>query len=377
MLALDGIRVIDLTHALAGPFCTHNLSLLGADVIKIEPPTGDPFRPRPHGRFAALNAGKRSVVLDLKTEFGGAALQRLLVDADVVVENFKPGVASKLGLEWEQLHARHPKLISCSISGFGQSGPMREMPAIEWSVQAISGIADSYLTDDDDALDVGVGMLDPFTGYVAFSGILTAIIARAKNDRGQRLDVSMLDAALVLSTGHVAAALLGGPVSHGRRATMGRFRARDRRIFVAALDPKWLEKFCCVIGAPELLTDPRFGTASAREANADEFVAAIEARLATRDALEWEALLVEAGVPAGATRTMSEIAASPHVVGRGLIAPVETETGPVPIVGSGFLMPGTSRTARGPVPRLGQHTEEVLAEIGLSPEAQPLTKATS
>lgn len=366
MMALDGVRVIDLTHALAGPFCTHNLSLLGADVIKVEPPAGDEFRPRPHGRFSALNAGKRSVILDLKTAFGREALDKLIAGADIVIENFKPGTAAKLGLDWEALHARHPSLISCSISGFGQDGPMHAMPAIEWSVQSISGIAASYLGANDDALDLGVGMLDPFTGYVAFSGILAALISRGRSGRGQRLDVSMLDAALVLASSNVTATLLGGPDSHGRRATMGRYMARDKRVFIAALNPRWLERFCAVIEAPDLLSDLRFSSASAREANADAFVAAIEAKLATRDAAEWEALLVEAGIPAGATRTMSEIATSPHVVDRGLIAPVESETGAIPIVGSGFFSAGITRTARGPVPRLGEHTNEILAELGLS-----------
>ncbi|MGV3652463.1 MAG: CaiB/BaiF CoA transferase family protein, partial [Devosia sp.] len=339
MMALEGIRVVDLTHALAGPFCTHHLSLLGADIIKIEPPAGDDFRPRPHGRFGAVNAGKRSIVLDLKSDFGREALARLIETADIVVENFKPGAAAKLGLDWADLHARYPGLISCSISGYGQEGPMRAMPAIEWSVQAVSGLGDSYLGDED-GLDLGIGMLDPFTGYVAFSGILAALIARGRNGRGQRLDVSMLDAALVLASGNVTASLLGGPSSHGRRATMGRYRARDRRIFVAALNPRWLEQFCAIIGVPGLLADSRFSTASARDANADAFVAAIEAQLASRDAIEWEEMLVAAGIPAGATRTMAEIAGSEHMAGRGLVSHVESEEGPMPVVGSGFLAPG-------------------------------------
>jgi CoA:oxalate CoA-transferase len=364
MIALDGVRVLDLTHALAGPFCTHHLSLLGAEVIKVEPPAGDDFRPRPHGRFAAVNAGKRSVVLDLKSDFGREALARLIDKADIVVENFKPGAAKKLGLDWTQLHARYPGLISCSISGYGQDGPMRAMPAIEWSVQAVSGLGASYLGDDD-ALDLGIGMLDPFTGYVAFSGILAALIARGRDGRGQRLDVSMLDAAMVLASGNVTAALLGGPPSHGRRATMGRYRARDRRLFVAALNPRWLEQFVAIIGVPQLLADPRFASARSREEHADAFVAAIEAQLASRDAVEWEALLVEAGIPAGATRTIAEIAASQHQLDRELIAEVDSEHGPVPVVGSGFLVAGATRTARGPVPRLGEHTAEVLAELGL------------
>lgn len=366
MNALEGLRVIDLTHALAGPFCTHHLSLLGADIVKIEPPAGDDFRPRPHGRFEAVNAGKRSVVLDLKSDFGREALARLIAGADVVVENFKPGAAAKLGLDWDALHTRHPRLISCSISGYGQEGPMAAMPAIEWSVQAASGMAASYLGPESDPLDLGIGMLDPFTGYVAFSGILAALLARGRDGRGRRLDVSMLDAALALASGNVTASLLGGPDSHGRRATMGRYMARDRRLFIAALNPAWLERLCDIIGAPELLADPRFATPKAREANADAFVDAIEARLSGRDAIDWESALVSAGIPAGAMRTMAEIAASPHVLARGIISHVDSPHGAIPVVGSAFMMAGETRAPRGPIPALGAHTEAVLAEIGMT-----------
>src|SRR5690606_12599313 len=138
----------DLTHALAGPMCTYHLGLMGADIIKVEPPKGDDFRPRPYGRFAAVNAGKRSVVLDLKSNEGKTHLHNLIKSADVVVENFRPGAAAQLGLDWEALHAEFPQLISCSISGYGQDGPMSAMPAIEWSVQAVSGLSSIYLVYD-------------------------------------------------------------------------------------------------------------------------------------------------------------------------------------------------------------------------------------
>jgi CoA:oxalate CoA-transferase len=360
MNVLDGVRVVDLTHALAGPMCTHQLVLLGAEVIKIEPTAGDDFRPRPYGRFAAVNAGKKSVVLDLKTQDGRAALQSLVATADVVVENFRPGAAKGLGLDWDKLHQDHPRLISCSISGYGQSGPMSSMPAIEWSVQATSGLSNSYMAARDDAMDLGIGILDPFTGYVAFSGILTALLKRQKTGRGERLDVAMLDAAYVLACGSVTAAMLGGSDSLGARPTMARFKARDRRIFVAALHPKWLATLVDLIGAPQILKDERFSTDAARQKNAVAFVQAVEERLVSRDANEWEAMLVKAGIPAGAVRTIPETAGGEHIAGRDLISRVDSESGPIPVVGAGFRMGQDKRTIERPVPRLGEHTAEYL-----------------
>ena len=209
MQALDGIRVVDLTHAFAGPFCTQQLQLLGADVVKVEPPgSGDDFRERPSA-FVALNAGKRSIVLDLKTDADRESLLRLVERSDVLVENYRPGVTEKLGITWDVLREVNPRLIYCSISGFGQSGPLRDFPAIEWSVQAMSGMSASYLPEDADGARLGLGVLDPFSGYVAFSAILAALLQRQHTGQGQRIDASMLDAALLLMAPSVAAHSLG------------------------------------------------------------------------------------------------------------------------------------------------------------------------
>lgn len=362
---LDGIRVIDLTHALAGPMCTYQLGLQGADIIKVESPKGDDFRPRPHGRFAAVNAGKRSIVLDLKTDEGKQALRKLISSADVVVENFRPGGAAQLGLDWQALHAENPRLITCSISGYGQEGPMSAAPAIEWSVQAVSGLSSIYLDDSSDEMELGVGMLDPFTGYVAFSAILAALLKRERTGKGERLDVSMLDASFVLASSSVTAALSGGPGSLGKRPQMARYRARDRRIFIAALTPAWMKKLCEIIGAPELATDERFATPAAVQKNARQFVEEVNARLVTRDAEEWERLLNAEGVPAGASREITEIAASEQVAVRKLVHEVDAEEGRIKVVGSSFPMEGSTRAPSRGVPRLGEHTDEILLEFGI------------
>jgi crotonobetainyl-CoA:carnitine CoA-transferase CaiB-like acyl-CoA transferase len=364
---LAGIRVVDLTHALSGPFCTAQLQLLGADVVKVEPPgSGDDFRERP-SVFAAMNAGKRSIVLDLKSASGLEMLQRLVARSDVLVENYRPGVTSNLHIAWSDLRELNPRLIYCSISGFGQTGPLRDYPAIEWAVQAMSGMTASYIDDDADGARLGLGVLDLFSGYVAYSAILAALLQRASTDTGQYIDASMLDAALVLMAPRVAAALLGegrgGDL--GRRPTMVRYRTRDRRIFVAALHRKWFERLCQIIGAPELLDDQRFATAASQAEHADELIAAIEAKLASRPAAAWERAFVEAGLPASVVRTLAEVLDEPHLQQRGILSEVwAPDLGTTArVVGPAFRFEHDSPHFQGPVPRLGEHTEAVLAEL--------------
>jgi CoA:oxalate CoA-transferase len=367
---LAGVKVADLTHALAGPFCTHQLQLLGADVIKVEQPgSGDDFRERP-SVFAAINAGKRSVELDLRSERGQDALRRLVQGSDVLVENYRPGVTEKLGIDWTSVRSVNPRLIYCSISGYGQTGPLRDYPAIEWAVQAMAGLASSYIADDADAAYLGVSVLDPFSGYIAFSAILAALLQRQHTGEGQYIDVSMLDAALLLMAPRVAGHFLGERQGSGlgRRPTMVRYRARDRRIFVGALHRKWFARLCEIIGAPELLEDARFADAHAQAEHADALIAAIEAKLAARPAAEWEYEFVQAGLPASVVRTLQELLSEPHVRERGALAEVEVpDLGrTTTVVGAGFRFAHDAPRFQGPVPRLGEHTRDVLAELGLT-----------
>jgi crotonobetainyl-CoA:carnitine CoA-transferase CaiB-like acyl-CoA transferase len=370
-LPLDGNVVADLTHALAGPFCTQQLHLLGADVIKIEPERGDDFRER-RAAFAALNAGKRSVVLDLKSDGGQEALRRLVEQVDVLVENYRPGVTRQLGIDYASLRPLNSGLVYCSISGYGQDGPLHTYPAIEWAVQAMSGMAAGYIADEVDGAYLGLGVLDPFSGYVAFSAILAALLQRHTTGEGQHIDTAMLDAAMLLMAPRVASESLGesSRSGMGRRPTMVRFRAQDRRLFVAALHRPWFEKLAQIIGAPALLTDPRFTSQRSQTEHADALIAEIEARLATRPAAEWETLFVAAGLPASVVRSLDEILAHAHLRQRGTLVQVnESATGDsASVVGAGFRFGHDQPTFRGPVPALGQHTAEVLAELGLSPD---------
>ena len=365
---LAGVRVTDLSHALAGPFCTQQLQLLGADVIKVEPPNGgDDFRERP-SVFAAINAGKRSIVVDLKSAAGQATLRQLIARSDVLVENYRPGVAQQLGIDWPSVQPLNPRLIYCSISGYGQTGPLRDYPAIEWAVQAMSGMSAGYVADDVDGAYLGLGVLDPFSGYVAFSAILAALLQRQQTGIGQRIDTAMLDAAMLLLAPRVAGHVLGDRQgsSVGRRPTMVRYRAQDRRLFVGALHRKWFERLCAIIGAPELLQDARFASQRAQSEHADALIEAIEARLATRPAADWEAEFVRAGLPASVVRTLAEMLEHPHLHARGTLAEVDVpELGrSATIVGPGFRFEHDQPHFHGPVPRLGQHTAEVLAELG-------------
>jgi CoA:oxalate CoA-transferase len=365
---LAGVTVVDLTHALAGPFCTHQLQLLGADVLKVEAPgIGDDFRARP-GIFAAINAGKRSLTVNLKSPEGFEVVRRLLAEADVVVENYRPGVAAKLGFTWEMLHALNPRLIFCSISGYGQDGPLRDMPAIEWSVQAMSGMTASYVSAEADHRQLGLGVLDTFSGYSAFSSILAALLLRQQAGQGQRIDVAMLDGALVLMGGAVAAHAIGSDERLSMRPTMARFPAEDRTLFIAALHPKWFESLCRILGASELVTDPRFADHASRQRNADALTGELEARTRTRSAAELERELVEAGLPASIVRTLPEILAHPHTRERGILQQVSGADGgePMTLVGPAFQFAGTNLGFQGPVPALGQHTDAVLAKLGYS-----------
>jgi CoA:oxalate CoA-transferase len=379
MLALEGIRVLDLTHALAGPFCTYQLQLLGADVVKIErPDIGDDFRDfaRLPGwdaspSFIAVNGGKRSVTVNLKHPDGQAVVRRLAQDADVVVENFRPGTARELGLSWDYLREVNPKLVYCSISGFGQEGEMSRWPAFDHTIQAMAGMAWSGRADDVPSQGRSFSV-DCFTGYVAYSSILSGLFRRERTGQGQYLDVAMLDASMVLlAVGSVRQMMTGDaisavqPIVHDR-PTVAPYRTTDGWIWLSANFQNQYEALCRVIEAPELVSDPRFKDVRSRNANSADLKAELTARLAGHSAAVLEVQLMEAGCPASMVRTTRDVLQHPRLRERNALVEAGTpgREEPVTLINAGFTANDGNPGVRGPVPALGQHTDEVLRELG-------------
>lgn len=364
---LAGVRVIDLTHAYAGPFATFQLATMGAEVIKIEAPGGDEFRHWRELTFAQANAGKKSVILDLKHPEGLAVLDRLLATADVLVENSRPGAAAKLGISWEHVREVNPRLIFCSISGYGQTGELRDRPAMEWSVQAMSGISSLYVDDTAPPTTLGLSILDPFAGYMAFAGIMAALLQRERTGMGQRVDIGMFDAAWVLAASSVTDILAGDtPVSMVPRPNSARFQCRDKRLFISFIWPKWFAALCDVLEAPDLLNDPRFADPQAIKANGDALIAAVESRLASKDAVEWATLLAARGVPASPIDSIHDAAQWPQVRERHLLESIAAADGKrqIDIVGSGIVFGENSPRIPSGVPPLAAHSRAALHEAG-------------
>jgi CoA:oxalate CoA-transferase len=331
MLALDGISVIDLTHALAGPFCTYQFQLLGADVIKVERPgSGDDFRdfPRPAGwqvgpSFIAVNGGKRSLTVDLKHPGGKEIVHRLARRADVVVENQRPGSLARLGLDYDSLKALNPRLVYCSLSGFGQTGDMRDWLAYDHTIQAMVGV---MWSGGDDIPSQGRGFsVDCFAGYLAYAAILASLLRRERCGEGQYLDVAMLDASMVLMGVGIVRQFITGDqlpafqaVAH-ERPTVAPYRTAERWLFLSGNFQNHFEALCRVLEAPELLADPRFKDVRSRNAHSAELKQELAGRFATRSALDLEQQLMEAGCPAAVVRTTAEAVRMPHLQQRQLL----------------------------------------------------------
>lgn len=379
MMALQGLRVVDFTHAISGPTCTNTLAQLGAEVIKIEPPArGDGLRHyTEHGGepllsipFASINAGKRSIALDLKSEEGRSIARDLIEQADIVVENFRPGVMARLGLAPDALLAAHPKLILVSISGFGQSGPLAHYGAYDHIAQAASGIA-MLNTTDEGPLKIGMPIIDSFTGYVAVIAVLSALRVRDATGRGTHLDIAMLDAALKLVNATVAihsytGRTPGGTKNRGFRlvATSEFYQTADGWIALGANEQPQVEALFRVLGHPEMIENPRFATHAQRVANYDELRSWLVNALQSWSAETLETRLVAVGVAAVKLREVGEMASHPHVAERHSLEAVELPGWDrlLDVVGLGF---GSEPRPTARVPQLGEHTDEILSSLGL------------
>jgi len=385
---LDGVRVLDLTNVLAGPFCGYQLAQLGAEVIKIEVPgVGDLARelgadPELNKRkmgvsFLAQNAGKRSVTLNLKAAEGRALFMRMVERADVVLENFRPGVMDRLGLGYAALKAANPKVIYCAISGFGQHGPLRDNPAYDQIIQGMSGIMSVTGDKESAPLRVGYPVCDTLGGITAAFAIAAALYRRAVAGTGELIDVSMLDAALSAMGWAVSNYMIAGqePMAMGNEnisaSPSGLFRTGDGMLNIAANKQEQFVILCDLVGRPDLVADPRFIDRDARKRNRYALRAELETGLAAKSARDWETLLNDAGVPAGSVMTVPEILEHPQLHDRNLVYTFEEVPGvdrPVSIVRSGFRLGGGDPRAAFAPPALGADTDALLAELGLSGE---------
>jgi formyl-CoA transferase len=384
---LEGIRVLDLTNVLAGPFCCHQLAHLGADVIKVEVPgRGDLARQlgvdgalnqRLMGiSFLAQNPGKRSITLNLKKPEGKALLKRLVRSAQVVVENFRPGVMDRLGLGFEVLKRENPELIYCAISGFGQDGPWRDLPAYDQIIQGLSGVMSITGSAETAPTRVGYPIADTIGGLTAAFAIAGALAGRDRNG-GVFIDVSMLEATLATMGWVVSNYLIGGetPRPFGNEnftaAPSGTFRTADDPINIAANKQEQFEAVCRAIDRLDLIDDSRFQARDNRKANRAALKAEIEAALVTEPADHWMAKLNGLGVPSGPVLSVPQILDHPQIRDRGLVADFENVEGvdrEIRVVRTGFKLSGQAPRVDRPPPRLGAHNREVYGELGVSSE---------
>lgn len=385
---LDGVRVLDLTNVLAGPFCGYQLALVGADVIKVEALGGGDLA-RQLGAsaelnaslmgasFLAQNAGKRSLAVDLKSASGKQVFRDLVASADVVLENFRPGVMERLGLGFDTLAAIKPSLIYCAISGFGQSGPLKYNPAYDQIVQGLSGVMSITGDTDSAPLRVGYPVADTIGGLTAAFAIAAALVRCARTGRGDYIDVSMLEATLVTMGWQVSNWLIAGiePQAMGNEnmtaAPSGTFRTGDGLLNIAANKQEQFEALTRLIGRPELADDPRFAGREARKRNRLGLRSEIEATLGSRSAADWSVSFNAAGVPAGEVLSIPQILEHPHIQERQLVLDLGEVSGvdrPVRVVRAGFRLASGDPHPSLPPPRLGEHTRQVLAEIGYDGE---------
>ncbi len=378
---LDGIRVLDLSRVIAGPYCAALLGDLGADVIKVErPPAGDDLREL-RGRngisasFGAINRNKRGIAIDLQRPEGVTIALELAQRADVVVENFLPGVAAKLGLGYDTISATNPAVVYVSITGFGQDGPHARRPGYNTIAQGMSGLMALTGHPGDPPTRVAGSTSDLAAAWVAFGSVCAALVHRFRTGRGQYLDVNLLASSLSLLPDPTAIYFDTGvkPVREGNRnpaiAPGGAYKTKDGYITIVIMNKDQWGRFCAALGEPELETDPRFATNAERIARYDEFVAHVESRLTEAPTAEWVARFESASVAAGPVYEFHEVFEDPQVKHLGLATTMEQPgLGPVRALSFPARASATPASIRRPAPLLGQHTAEILGELGYSPE---------
>ena len=383
--ALTGIRVLDFSKVLAGPLCAQYLGDMGADVVKIEPPgEGDDTRQYPPFRksgddadgtiFLSANRSKRSLAVDLKTEAGRAICQRLAISADVVIESFGPGVAERLGIDHGRLLARNPRLIHCGISGYGNTGPMKDGKGYDAVLQSFSGMLSITGERDGRPVRSPYSPVDQATGMHALTGILAGLLERSRTGRGLRVEACLFDTSVAF-----LAYILQGYWEHGREPEKPGssheslcpyevFDTGDKPVLLGVANDALWRKFCAVAGVPALAAEPRFATNGMRVAHRQETVSAVAAILRTRYRDHWVAALTAAGIPCSPVHTLGEMSAHPHTDVSGIVQRYEHPTyGALKTVSQPLKFDGERNSVRRPAPLLGEHTREILLEAGYAP----------
>lgn len=381
---LDGVRVLDLTNVLAGPFASYQLALLGADVIKVEiPGKGDLARQLGADRdlndagtgasFLAQNSAKRSLTLNLKSQAGRDVLLRAVRGADVLVENFRPGVLDRLGLGWARLEEANPRLVYCAISGFGQDGPLRDRPAYDQIVQGVSGMMSATGTEQTGPLRAGYPVADTLGGMTAAFAIASALVHRDRTGEGVQVDVSMLESAMTAMGWVVSNHLIAGqePVPMGNdnftAAPSGTFTTGKGMLNISANEQRQFVTLCGLLDRPDLCDDPRFAERTARKLHRQALTTELEAALATRSAAEWETVLAAAGVPAARVLTVPEALDQDQIRARGFVHDLPFPGRPgqrLHVLGSPVHVDGAAPAPAHEPPLLGEHTDTILRELG-------------
>ena len=372
---LEDVKVLDLSHALAGPFCSTLLGDFGAQVVKVEVPAvgdiarawGPPFYNTETAYFVSLHRNKRSIEIDLKRDAGKELFFRLVEVFDVVLENFRVGTLQKLGIDYEKARTRNPGIVYCSVSGFGQTGPYRDRAALDLIVQAESGMISITGEPGGRGVRAGVSIADMTAGLYAAFGIMNALRVKEKTGKGQYVDVSMLEGQLGLLQGTIGAYLADGtvpePMGTAYKALLPyqTFRTKTKDLALAVGSDRLWRIFCPIMGLQDMMDDPRFATNAARVQNRVDLIARLQEVFLTKSYEEWEALLLQHGIPVGAINTIDQVVEHPQVKARGMIAESDHPVaGKVKIVGVPVKLSETPGSVREPAPLLGQHTDEVL-----------------
>ena len=381
--ALQGLRVIDQTQVMAGPFCSMLLGDMGAEVIKVEPPEGEHTRrpelsiaPGVSASFLAVNRNKRGITVDLKQPEGVAILRKLAATADVLVENYRPGVARRLGVDYDTLAAINPRLIYCSISGFGQTGPYAPRGGFDLVAQGMSGIMSATGSAGGPPVKVGVPITDLGAGLFAVFGILCAVRARRVTGRGQLVDTSLFEAGLALSAWEATEYWYTGQIprrlgtAHRLNAPYQAFRASDGHFTVGAANSKLWPLFAGLLGLEPLVDDPRFKTVGDRVKNRAALEALVEEVTRHKARAHWLARCEEAGIPAGPIYTVPEALADPHAQARGMVQEDEhPQVGRVKALGNPVKLSRSPAALRKAPPLLGEDNDAILGELGYSAAA--------